>query len=360
MPDEMAPGTYTGIWQANDPHEREYIEEMFAPYISTYVTDGKHELALDHSILFDAFCYAGDPKYYAKFRGKDAFLVQFLDENYEGGGYDLYENFRGVIRFHWSDVFNPQRVMCMPLGYNNGLKAGDAPIIPASKRQYVWSFLGQMNKSSRPDMAHGLAKVAPNYLFATDDVPGFVFFNRLGEQRRRFTREQCAEYLSDSSFAPCPMGNVNLETFRVYESLEHGAIPIVEKRRSLDYFRELLGNHPMPTVRSWPEARGLITELLKTPAQMDTLQQNCLTWWHNYKKDYTLALGEFLASRSQAGPVEPGTIMLPKYRTPGWQIRELLRHHDARAFGRRVDKQLRRLLSGKGAREAFRPDKTAS
>jgi hypothetical protein len=113
-------------------------------------------------------------------------------------------------------------------------------------------------------------------------------------------------------------------------------------------------------VRSWHEARWLIAELLKAPAQMDALQQSCLAWWRTYKKDYTAALGEFLTSRSQAGPVVPGTILLPKYRTPGWQIRELLRHHDARAVRRRVDKQVRRLLSGKGTREAFRPGKPAS
>jgi hypothetical protein len=359
MPDETPLGTYTGIWQAHDPHEREFIEEIFAPYISSYVTDGKHELALEDSILFDAFCYAQDPAYYAKFRGRNAFLVQFLDENYEGG-YELYENFRGVIRCFWSDVFNPQRVIFLPLGYSNGVECGREPMVAASKRRYVWSFLGQVNKSSRPDMAHGLAKVAPNFLFATDDVPGFIFYNKVGAERRRFPRKEYAEYLFESSFSPCPMGNANLECFRVYESLECGAIPIVEKRRSLDYFRELLGNHPMPTVHSWHEARGLIAELLKAPAQMDALQQSCLAWWRTYKKDYTAALGEFLTSRSQAGPVVPGTIMLPKYRTPGWQIRELLRHHDARAVRRRVDKQVRRLLSGKGTREAFRPGKPAS
>jgi hypothetical protein len=356
MLEESAPRRYTGIWQVHDPHEREFIEEIFAPYVAEYVTDGTHSLALDNSILFDAFCYAQDQTYYPKFRGKNAFLVHFLDENYEGR-YEIYENFRGVIRCFWADIFNPERVMFLPLGYNNGVERNREPLTAASRRRYVWSFLGQMNKSSRPDMAHGLAKVAPNFLFATDDVPGFVFYNKIGAERRRFPREEYAEYLFESSFSPCPMGNANLECFRVYESLECGAIPIVEKRRSLDYFRELLGNHPMPTVRSWSEARGLITELLKTPAQMDALQQSCLTWWRTYKKDYSRQVGEFLASRSRRGDPIPGSITLPKYRTPGWQMRELLRHHDTRALARRVDKQVRRLLSGRGTREAFRPGK---
>ncbi len=356
MPDEIAPPNYTGIWQAEHPLEREFIEEIFASYISNYVTDGKHEVVLDNSILLDAFCYAQDPAYYAKFKGKNAFLVHFLDENYEGG-YELYENFRGVIRCFWSDVFNPQRIMFLPLGYNNGVERERANIVAASRRRYVWSFLGQMNKSSRPDMAHGLAKIAPNFLYATDDVPGFVFYNKVDGKRRLFPRDEYAEFLFESSFSPCPMGNANLECFRVYESLECGSIPVVEKRLTLDYFRELLGDHPMPSVRSWREAHGLIAELLKTPAQMDALQQSCLTWWRSYKKEYAVRLGEYLQSRPPAGVTDQSPIMLPKYRQTGWQVRELLRHHDARAFVRRVEKQVTRLVKTGSTRVAFRAPK---
>ena len=355
MAGESRLAKYTGIWQAKDPHEREFIEEIFAPYISSYVTDTKHELVLDDSILFDAFCYSQDRAYYAQFRGKNAFLVHFLDENYEGG-YEIYDNFRGVIRCFWSDVFDPRRILFLPLGYNNGVERNRPNLVAASKRRYVWSFLGQVNKSSRPDMAHGLVKVAPNFLFATDDVPGFVMYNKVAEKRRLFPREEYAEFLFESSFSPCPMGNANLECFRVYESLECGSIPIVEKRATLDYFRELLGDHPMPTVRSWSEARGLIGDLLEKPTQMDALQQSCVAWWQTYKKDYTVRLGEYLVARTRAaasGQAE-GPIMLPRYRQPLWQMRELLRHHDTRAFRRRIEKQVSRLLKTGGTREAFR------
>jgi hypothetical protein len=215
-----------------------------------------------------------------------------------------------------------------------------------------------MNKSSRPDMAHELAKVAPNFIFATDDVPGFVFYNKVDGKRRLFPREEYAEFLFESSFSPCPMGNANLECFRVYESLECGAIPIIEKRMTLDYFRELLGDHPMPTVRSWREARGLIAEILQVPAQMDALQQSCLQWWRSYKKEYTVRLGEYMRSRLNAPAAQDGPIMLPQYRQPGWQVRELLRHHDARALMRRVQKQVNRLITTGGTRVAFRPGKS--
>jgi len=349
-----SPQKYTGIWQSRTPRQSEFIQEILGPYISGYVFDGKHEVVLDNSILLDAFCYALDPAYYSQFRGKNAFLVQFLDENYEGGYEEIYENFRGVFRCHWSDVFNPQRVMKIPLGYNNGLDAGRKNLVPASRRKYVWSFLGQAGKSSRPDMARELLRVVPNFFFATDDVPGFVVHNKLDGKGRRFSTAECAEVLFESSFAPCPMGNVNLECYRVYEALETGSIPIVEKRLTLDYFRDLLGDHPMPTVRSWAEARRRIAELLVHPEQMDALQQRCIAWWRQYKIDYTLQAGRFLAARSADGGKGLGPVVFAKQHRPGWRIIELLRHHDRRAVARRVKRQIDRLIRTGAIREAYR------
>jgi hypothetical protein len=345
---------YTGIWQSQRPHESEFIQEMLGPYISDYVFDGKHEVVLDNSILLDAFCYALDPAYYAQFRGKNAFLVQFLDEFYEGSYEEIYENFRGVFRCFWSDVFNPRRIMEMPLGYNNGLDGGRVNLVPASRRKYVWSFLGQVNKSSRPDVARELLRVVPNFFFATDDVPGLLVYNKLDGKRRKFSPAECAEILFESSFSPCPMGNANLESYRVYEALECGSIPIVEKRLTLDYFRHLLGDHPLPTVRSWAEARGLIAELLASPEQMDALQQRCIAWWRQYKIDYTLQAGRFLAARSADGGKGLGPVVFAKQHRPGWRIFELLRHHDSRAVARRVKRQIERLIRTGALREAYR------
>jgi len=348
---------YTGIWHTAEPLEKDWIEEIFRPYISHYVVDGKHELVMDDAIVFDAFTAANDPAFYARFRGKNAFLVHFLDESYEGG-WEIYENFRGVIRFFWSDVFNRARVLPLPLGYNAGLEVGRPNLTPASQRKYVWSFLGQMNKASRPDMAAALSKVVPNFLFATDDLPGFVVHNKLENGGKRlFPKKEFGEFLFESSFSPSPMGNANIECFRVYEALECGSIPIVEKRITLDYYRDLLGPHPMPTVRSWREARVLMTNLLKHPASMDQLQRECIEWWNTYKVNYVAALGEFLHSHSDPSDQSAATGPMVSRRAsrPGWQVRELLRHHDLPAFARRVRRQVERALHTGETRTSFRP-----
>lgn len=347
--------TYTAIWQSPNPHQREWVDEIFGPFFKEQVTDGKHELVLDNVVLFDAFVYCQDVTYYERFRGKNAFLVHFLDENYEGRYEEIYRNFRGVFRDFWADVFNPKYVMKLPLGYNSGMSRAGRAIERASQRKYLWSFAGQVGKSSRPDMAKNFLSIEPHFLFSTDDVAGLTFLNNINGTPKRLPSSDFSELLFQSTFSPCPMGNVHAECYRVYEALECGSIPIVEKRWTLDYFRELLGEHPIPTVRSWREAHSLVRKMLRNPSEIDALQQQCMAWWDDYKRDYREQVGEFLRLHAaDSAPInEP--VMAKKYSMPGWRAIELLRHHDMNAAMRRVSKMATRVLRQGKLRVAHRP-----
>jgi hypothetical protein len=356
MLDNKSPlASYTAIWQSPNPREREWIEEIFGPFFNSQVTDGKHELVLDDAILFDAFVYCNNVSYYEQFRGKNAYLVHFLDENFEGRYEEIYRSFRAVFRCHWSNAFNEKYVKKMPLGYSNGMGRAERPIGSASQRKYVWSFAGQLAKSSRPDMAKALLPIQPYFLAGTDDVSGLTFLSKEDREAKRLTPQGFSNLLFDSTFSPCPMGNVQLECFRPYEALECGSIPIVERRLTLDYFHELLGEHPIPTVRSWPEARHFIERMLQRPSEIDALQDRCLSWWDNYKRNYREQLVELIGERAGDPTPVNEPIMRTIYSIPGWRIVELLRHHDANAVVRRVQKQVFRLLRQGKLRVAHRP-----
>lgn len=345
---------YTAIWQTRTPNERDWIEEVLGPYISDHVADSNHQVVLDNAILLDAFIQCHDPAYYAQFRGRNAFLVHFLDETYEGG-YERYNNFRGVLRCFWSNAFDSSRVMKMPLGYCSGMARGARPIQRASARKYLWSFVGEVNKSSRPDMARALASVGPHFLRATDQPTGPAPLKSLDGNSQPLSPAEFSGILFNSVFSPCPMGNVNLECFRVYEALECGSIPIVEKRWSLDYFKNLLGDHPLPTVRSWPEARRTIGRMVENPAQIDALQERCVSWWDRYKREYSAEVGEFLRVRSANTVVwetSPGSFV---QKLPGWNALELARHHDLAALFRRANRQISRLRRQGKLRVTHRP-----
>jgi len=80
---------------------------------------------------------------------------------------------------------------------------------------------------------------------------------------------------------------VTLDSFRIYEALEAGCIPIVERRPGFDYFAEIYGNHPFPSVLDWNEAVTLIAHL-QTHGLVAGMQRACERWWADYKR--TLAL----------------------------------------------------------------------
>jgi hypothetical protein len=342
---------YTLIWQSKTPRTREWIHEILAPYLCDEVFDTKREIVVDNAILVDDFIYARDPEYYREFRGKNAFLIHLQDEFFEIG-LDIYSNFRGVLRNHWASVFNPRYVKRWLYGYPIGARRNRVPV-PATQRQYVWSFLGQCSTATRPDVPRELSRVEPHFFFATDRMPGWEIFNPALGVSKRFTVDQCAEVLAQSSFAPAPMGNVHAECYREYEALEAGCIPILERRLTLDYYRMIWGDHPVPTVRSWAAARRLIADLLKHPDRMDDLQRQCIEWWDEYKLKYSREVGEFLVERS--ADTEPvGELIQGWGKMPGWRVVELMRHHDARAGYRRVKRQVSRAMKTGAWRVAHR------
>src|SRR4029077_12913833 len=131
-------------------------------------------------------------------------------------------------------------------------------------------------KSSRPDMVRNLSTIEPHICFSSTPVGGVEFFDRGPAGKRRIPKEDFVEILRQSAFAPAPMGNASLESVRLYDALESGAIPIVERRLTLDYFKGFLGKHPLPTIDSWSEGRRLITRFLNDPARLDALQHECI------------------------------------------------------------------------------------
>ena len=196
--------------------------------------------------------------------GHDTTLFHVSDE-WLAGGYRQYRHFDRVIRTYASGLVAAPGIATVPLGYPNG-GAGPAVPRPAGERTHRWSFAGEI-KASRAAMVAALA-----------GVPGAVHDTRTGAP---LARGDYRALLADSVFLPCPMGNVVLETWRLYEALEQGCIPIVEARPTIDYWRRLFGDHPIPTVRDWHEAPALIARLAP---EATALQARVHGWWATHKR----------------------------------------------------------------------------
>ena len=315
--------------------EYEWITQIFKPLLGEQVFEREHRTVLENSLLIDAYPRSHCREYYQQFRGKNAWLFHRADEAYDGG-YEAYSNFRGVFRTYWSSIFDPRCIMQLPLGFfTHGLLGGMSDR-RAAERPFLWSFLGQGGKTTRPDMLKALANIGPSFVHITDR--GAV--QPLGGG-------QYKQILCDSVFVPCCMGNVNLESSRIYEALECGAVPILEKRISLDYFRELLGNHPMPSFVSWKQAARFMLAIQHDRAAQDELLLRCSRWWAVYKRDLTQRVQDFVARSTS-----PTNGVRWLGRIPGWQELELMRHHNAPALVRRAQRQFTRLRVDKAWRQS--------
>jgi Exostosin family len=197
---------------------------------------------------------------------------------------------------------------------------------PAGQRPYLWSFAGVL-KASRFEMVKALREVGPNYIHA---IP---------TKDQRIAKARYLELLEHSTFAPCPMGNVIMESHRLYESLEAGCIPILERRSFVHYHERLLRDPPLIFVRSWREARQKMLALAEDHTKLDLLQRKMYEWWLDFKKDLKTRVTA-LADMGFSQRGTPGVRVRPVAVIPGWHYAEMLRHQSATALLWRVQRNL--------------------
>lgn len=254
-----------------------------------------------------------------------------LSDEWFGEDYNYYRPFSFVLRTYFSRLLDRPGVLNVPLGI-----IGFAPphdLVPSSSRRFVWSYFGTL-MASRPDMLAAFSSLSPSRSI-----------DRRGDGR--VARQEFLAILGDSVFAPAPMGNVMLETWRLYEALEYGCIPIVERRISMDYFHDLFGDHPIPCFGSWRQAKQFVADLMNRPRDLDALQLEVSSWWSLEKLRWRDRVAAFV----RGGLRGDYRVAMENSRYPRglarrfWQYSELMRHHSPGALRRRIARQCGRVVT---------------
>jgi hypothetical protein len=248
---------------------------------------------------------------------------------------DNYHYFTHVIRNYYHTGLNGSGISHFPLG---PCHFSQQPVFsrPAAERKYVWSFAGQL-ASTRRSLVKCLRDIIPNRLHVTGGVR---------RPQRPISPNEYLDLLGNSIFVPCGMGNVNLESFRIYEALECGAIPIVEKRPWLDYFNLLFGPHPLPSVNRWGDAPALMRRLQSEPRRLNQKQSEIRTWWENLQKRLSQRLTQLLNSVSTQPRCTSTALAFPGRLRGAF---EMLKHHDVVAIRARALLSLKRAVRWNGS-----------
>lgn len=256
-----------------------------------------------------------------------------IGDEFLRGPYPVYRHFDFVIRAFPTPFLRSRGVMCVPCGYCNEMPR--EPLLPASQRPLAWSFTGQSN-GTRVEMAKALASVGPNFCKIVDVQRGQV----------QLSRARFLELLRESAFCPCPMGNVQLETSRLYEALEYGTIPVATRRMGLDYFERLFGaQHRIPVFADWREARGFIEDLLASPGHLDRVQAEVTGWWSETKARLNADVLAFIAqgfSHSYRAELRRDFALRTPRVVQAPRLLDLLSMHDAAAIQGRIARVYRR------------------
>jgi len=206
------------------------------------------------------------------------FQVIHLADEYGTDPIDYYSwpEVTGVLRIYTRPDLPKEKVLVIPLGYhwqfrgNRDVPHLSTPDLPF--RELNWSFAGTdwVERSKKMDP---LNTIQPRY------VKWFEGWNDPGQLKE----DEYTSLLLNSKFVPCPAGQ-NVETYRFYEALDCGCIPLFLNEPTTETWLEIFNNEiPFLKIDSWEQAAGLMQHLLNDKEQMEQYRKTVLMTWAKYK-----------------------------------------------------------------------------
>lgn len=159
------------------------------------------------------------------------------------------------------------------LGYPTFIPAQE--IKYPKKRKYDWFFAGQVNHQRRVECVNELKRLTNGKLLAT---AGF---------NQGYDYNEYINYMANAKLVPCPGGPETPDSFRVYEALEVGCIPIVDKHYGRSYYdgnywEKLFGAVPFPVIDDWTNLPRIMGEQLDA---WDNRSHHVSDWWQTTKAE---------------------------------------------------------------------------
>ncbi|NBP02196.1 MAG: hypothetical protein EBU90_19145 [Proteobacteria bacterium] len=261
----------TVVWQRNKDltWETDWVHYLFSDITIEIIDNLDHTLYIDNSVLIDTLHAAPYHNEYAKEMKRRSLRFGLVHLTDEGSDNDIssYPICDFVVRNFYRQGM-PSHVLTVPLGWTVGNRnlVGDKS---ATQRPLHWSCIVH-----RLDMS----RVEASQVFGNDQNGLFYAVDHHGP---RLSTEKMSEIYRDSIFVLCPSGRITPESFRVFEALESGAIPVVTKT---DYWQLCYGiDFPAIQVNHWREARATINIMLSDSNLLEKYRRRCVEWWAESK-----------------------------------------------------------------------------
>ena len=218
------------------------------------------------------------------------FQVIHLADEYGTDPIDFYSwpEVTGVLRIYSRPDLPKEKVLVIPLGYhwqfrgNRDVPHLSTPDLPF--RELNWSFAGT-------DWMERSKKMAPLNAIQPKYVKWFEGWNDPGQLKE----DEYTSLLLNSKFVPCPAGQ-NVETYRFYEALDCGCIPLFLNEPATETWLQIFNNEvPFLKIDSWEQAAALMHHLLNDKEQMEQYRKTLLMTWAKYKMGLKEKVRQWLA-----------------------------------------------------------------
>lgn len=185
----------------------------------------------------------------------------------------------------------------IPLGYTPETRK-QLKRLDAIKKNTSFFFSGQINHVRRKQMADALRRHWHYSFFETD---GFA---------KGMNPEDYYSHMALARVVPCPPGNQTQDSFRLYEALEAGAVPIVDRfsaQGNGNYWERLFPDAPFPVLSRYSELVPLIQD-----SQSQALRNKVFAWWIKKKMQIKNQIKEQLDIHEAMTVVIP-TSLIPSH-----------------------------------------------
>jgi hypothetical protein len=227
----------------------------------------------NHSIDYETFFASCDTPYAA---------VHLSDETL-GDTAEFYKSplCRFIVRTYIHPLHsNNPKVVTIGLGYRSRF----TEYIKDKSRYYHWNFAGNIHDQHRNKAVQMFTSLIPYQLHTTQE--GFNSSSNL-------PLSTYVEWMCSSKFTLCPVGQGNLDSFRVYEACEAGSIPIVlgntaaQNYHPHSYWKYMFpiwfGEIPFVIGNTMEECLKKVQHILQDPSILEQYQQKLGLFWKNAK-----------------------------------------------------------------------------
>jgi hypothetical protein len=223
----------------------------------------------------------------------DSFGVKFsilhLSDEYGKDDVSFYDlsGCKKVVRFYKREGLS-EKVTTIPLGFHWTLNEGSQNVLMKTPRlpfrMLTWSFFGT-------DWNDRRKVITP--LFDVSGANKTQFFKDWKDPDALDEKAYISNLL-DTVFVPCPDG-MNPETFRFYEALECGCVPLLVRTDTNSLWVDWVTEHlQILALQSWEEAAKFIRDLMINKNMLESYRTKLLTSWMAWRTKLKEEVREFL------------------------------------------------------------------